>query len=183
MYCSISQILLLCKTWRYCNKFDSSKSLVVCYWCVKIPRCGYIEYGLKHISFYVQKEIVAMAMCYNPALVDDKPPKTKVFIAIHTYMITGATIILTPNMSQIETQNINMEKNHMYGKGSMKPKQTYELHIWYTLKHSSICESVQLCQVQLCKKEHKTKTKTKWKEKHNRHNLKMIFIVRHIKSM
>ena len=35
---------------------------------------------------------------------------TKVFIAIHTYMITGATIILTPNMSQIETQNTNLEK-------------------------------------------------------------------------
>ena len=64
-------------------------------------------------------------------------------------------------MSQIETQNTNMEKNHMYGKGSMKPKQAYELHIWYTLKHSSICESVQLCQVQLCKKDNKTKTKTK----------------------
>ena len=76
-------------------------------------------------------------------------------------MITGATIILTPNMSQIETKNTNMEKNHMYGKGSMKPKQAYALHIWYTLKHSSICESVQLCQVQLCKKENKTKTKSK----------------------
>ena len=28
---------------------------------------------LKHISFYVQKRVVAMGMCYNPALVRDKP--------------------------------------------------------------------------------------------------------------
>ena len=31
-------------------------------------------HGLKHIiKFYVQKRVVAMGMCYNPALVRDKP--------------------------------------------------------------------------------------------------------------
>ena len=32
-----------------------------------------MEHGLKQISFYVQKRIVAMARCYVPALVHDKP--------------------------------------------------------------------------------------------------------------
>ena len=73
LYINISQILLLYKMWRYSNKFDSPKSLGVCYWCVKIPQCGYMEQGLKQIAFYVQQHIVAMAMCYNPALVCDKP--------------------------------------------------------------------------------------------------------------
>ena len=73
MYSNISQIMLLYKTWRYYNKFDSPKSLGVCYWCVRIRQCGYMEHGLKHISFYVQKQIVAMGMCYNPALVRNKP--------------------------------------------------------------------------------------------------------------
>ena len=73
MYSNISQILLLYKTWRYDNQFDSPKSLGVCYWCVKIPQCGYMDHELKHISFYVQKRVVAMGMCYNPALVRNKP--------------------------------------------------------------------------------------------------------------
>ena len=37
LYSNISQILLLYKTWWYNNKFDSTKSLVVRYRCVKIP--------------------------------------------------------------------------------------------------------------------------------------------------
>ena len=57
----------------YYNKFVPSKSLGVCYWCVKIPQYGYLDHGLKHISFYVQKRVGAMGMCYNPALVGDKP--------------------------------------------------------------------------------------------------------------
>ena len=32
-----------------------------------------MEHGLKPISFYVQKHLVAMGMCYDPALVRDKP--------------------------------------------------------------------------------------------------------------
>ena len=39
----------------------------------QIPQCGYMEHELQQISFYVQKHIVAMAMCYNRALVHDKP--------------------------------------------------------------------------------------------------------------
>ena len=37
---SSSQILLLYKTWRYYNKFDSMKSLGLRYRYVKIPQCG-----------------------------------------------------------------------------------------------------------------------------------------------
>ena len=32
-----------------------------------------MEHGLNFLLFYVQKHIIAMAMCYNPALVLDKP--------------------------------------------------------------------------------------------------------------
>ena len=32
-----------------------------------------MEHGLKQILLYVQKHIVAMAMCYNPVQVRDKP--------------------------------------------------------------------------------------------------------------
>ena len=48
------QILLLYKMWWYYNKFDSTNSLAVCYWCVKVPQCGYMEHGLKLIMFYGQ---------------------------------------------------------------------------------------------------------------------------------
>ena len=47
MYSSISQILLLCKVLGYYNKFESMKSLGVCYWYVKMPRYGYVEFGLE----------------------------------------------------------------------------------------------------------------------------------------
>ena len=63
--------------WGYYNKFDSTKSLVVCYWCVKIPQCGYMGQGLRLIAFYVQKHIAALAAslpkCHNPLLVRNKP--------------------------------------------------------------------------------------------------------------
>ena len=31
------------------------KSLGVCYWYVNMPRCGWVEHGLKYITVYVQK--------------------------------------------------------------------------------------------------------------------------------
>ena len=46
---------------RYYNKIWLYKTIGVCYWCVKIPQWGYIEHGLKHITFD------------NPGLVRDKP--------------------------------------------------------------------------------------------------------------
>ena len=73
MYSNISQILLLYKTWGFHNKFDSTKSLGVYYWCVKIPQCRYMEHGLKYFTSYVQKHIAPLAMCYHPPLVRDKP--------------------------------------------------------------------------------------------------------------
>ena len=50
---NISQILLLCKTWGYYNKFDSTKSFGAYYWYVTISQCEYMKHGLKHITFYV----------------------------------------------------------------------------------------------------------------------------------
>ena len=72
LYSNISQILRLYKTWGYYNKFDSTKSLGVCYWCVKIPQYGYVGHGLRLITFYIQKHIAALAMCHNPPLFCDK---------------------------------------------------------------------------------------------------------------
>ena len=65
MYSNIWQILLLNKTWWYYNKFDSTKSLGVHYWCVKIPQCGYMEHGLKYITFYVQWTYNTLHSCHN----------------------------------------------------------------------------------------------------------------------
>ena len=61
------------KTWGYYNNFDSMRSLGVCYWCVKIPQCGYMEHGIKDIAFYVQKHITPCTVCHNFSLVCDKP--------------------------------------------------------------------------------------------------------------
>ena len=65
LYSNISQILLLYKTWRYHNKFDSTKSLGLHYRCVKIPQCGYMEHGLKDIVFYVQSTYNTLRSCHN----------------------------------------------------------------------------------------------------------------------
>ena len=73
LYSDISQILLLYETWEYYNKFDSTKSLRVCYWYVKISQCGKMEHGLEYIMFYVEKHIAPLAVCCGPLLVHDKP--------------------------------------------------------------------------------------------------------------
>ena len=67
LYSNISQILLLYKTWGYHNEFESTKSLRVYNWYVKIPQCGYMEHGLKYtcIATYVQKPIAPSAILYN----------------------------------------------------------------------------------------------------------------------
>ena len=42
------------------------KSMGAYYWYVKIPQCGYMEYGLKYIAFYVQKHIYnTLHSCHN----------------------------------------------------------------------------------------------------------------------
>ena len=80
LYSNISQILLLYDTSGYHNKFDSTKSLGVCYWCVKIPQCRCMEHGSKYITFYVQKHIAHLAMCCDPPLVRDKPLGAPAFV-------------------------------------------------------------------------------------------------------
>ena len=86
LYSIISQILLLYKIWWYYNKFDSRKSFGICYWYVKIPQCGYMENGLKHITFYVQKHIAALARCYTPGLVCDTPLKAPASVKLVYYL-------------------------------------------------------------------------------------------------
>ena len=79
-YSNIFQILLLYNTRAYYNKFESMDSLGVYYCCVKIPQCGYMEHGLTSITFYVQKHIPPLVMCYNPPLVRDKPLGAPAFV-------------------------------------------------------------------------------------------------------
>ena len=42
------------------------KSLGVCYWYVKMPGCGYVEYGYEYFSFYIQKHVAHLAACSGP---------------------------------------------------------------------------------------------------------------------
>ena len=58
---------------RYYHKIDSMKSMGVCYWCVKIPQCWYMEHGLKDIAFYFQKHITPCTVVITSLLVRDKP--------------------------------------------------------------------------------------------------------------
>ena len=94
MHSNISQILLLYETWRYYNKFDSTKSLGVRYRCVKIPQCGKMEHGLRYIAFYVQKHITPGTVVITSLLFRDKlqeaPASVKrVYLNDVTYSIVG----------------------------------------------------------------------------------------------
>ena len=55
------------------NKFDSKKSLGVCYWHVKLTQRGYMEHGLAYITFYVQKHMTLLGVCCGLPLVSDNP--------------------------------------------------------------------------------------------------------------
>ena len=65
----------------------TTKSLGVYYWYVKIPRCGYIEHGLKDVAFYVQKHIEPWAVCYTPLLVLYMPLGAHTFVKL-IYWVT-----------------------------------------------------------------------------------------------
>ena len=41
-----------------------------------------MEHGLKYITFYVQKHIAPLAMCYNLPLVRDKPLAAPIFVRL-----------------------------------------------------------------------------------------------------
>ena len=85
MYINISQIFLLHKTWWYYNKMDSTKSLGVGCWCVKIAQCGYMEHDLRHVTFYVQKQISALSMFCNSTLVCNKPLGAPAYVKLVTF--------------------------------------------------------------------------------------------------
>ena len=64
----------------YHNQFDFMKSLELYYWYINLPQCGYVEHGLKYITFYVQKHIAPLAICCNLPLVRDKPLGASAFV-------------------------------------------------------------------------------------------------------
>ena len=47
-----------------------------------------MEHALKYITFYVEKHIAHLAMCYNPMLVRDKPLEAPKFVKL-VYIIPG----------------------------------------------------------------------------------------------
>ena len=55
--------------WWYNNKSDSMISMKSLGYGTDVSK----YHGLKHIMCYVQKHTAALVMCYNPALVRDKP--------------------------------------------------------------------------------------------------------------
>ena len=89
LYSNISQILLLYKTWGNYNKFDSMKSLGVCYWYVKIPQCGYMGHALQLIRFYVKKRIAALGGCHNLPLVHDTPLGAPASVKLVYWLLLG----------------------------------------------------------------------------------------------
>ena len=58
------------------------RSLGVCYWYVKMPQCGCMEYGLEYITFYVQKPMASFAACFGALLVRDKLLGVPVFVRL-----------------------------------------------------------------------------------------------------
>ena len=76
---------MLCKLWGYYNKFDSMKSLGVCYWYVKMSRCGCVEHGLENITVYVQGYITHLAACSGRLLVRDGPLGVPEFVKLAYY--------------------------------------------------------------------------------------------------
>ena len=60
----------------------------VCYWCVNIPQCGYMEHGFKDIAFRVKKHIAPRAVCYNFSLVHNKPLGAPAYVKlVYDYFI------------------------------------------------------------------------------------------------
>ena len=60
-------------------------------WCVIIPQCWYMEHGLKYITFYFQKHIAPLTMCYNPLLVCNKLLGAPAFVKLVYCWYTGDT--------------------------------------------------------------------------------------------
>ena len=69
----------------YWNKFDSMKSLGVCYWYVKIPQCTYLKHGLEYITFYVQNIWHLWQSVLVAPLVHEKPLGAPTFVRLSYY--------------------------------------------------------------------------------------------------
>ena len=78
------------------------KSLRVCYWNVKMLRCGCVEHGLEYIMFYVKKHIAPLAVCPSTPLVRDKPLGELPFVKLYSSLIIPSIIIIQKFGSQIE---------------------------------------------------------------------------------
>ena len=65
------------------------KSLGACYWLVKTPQWGYMEHGLRYITFYVQIHMAPLAVCSGPHLDRNKPLGAPAFVRLVYCCIPG----------------------------------------------------------------------------------------------
>ena len=100
LYSNMSQILLLYKTWGYYNKFESMKSLGVCYQYIKMPRCGCVEHGLRYNTLYVWNHRVPLAVCSAP-LVRDGPLGVPEFLWLVFLSRFNMSTSKTPHMGTV----------------------------------------------------------------------------------
>ena len=69
-----------CRNTKY-NKIDSMKYLGVYYRYVKMPRCGYLEHGLKY-NVLCSKPYSPVSACSGHALVGDRPLEAPAFVKL-----------------------------------------------------------------------------------------------------
>ena len=140
MYSNISQILLLYKMWGYHNKFDSTKSLRICYWCVKIPQCGYMGHGLKLITFYVKKHIAGLARCHNPSLVRDNPLGAPASVKMIYTM--PADVLVTLAIDPKSQNILSQASEELSTKGSLLSTEISQPTIEFSLGHGKVITSI-----------------------------------------
>ena len=75
-----------------------------------------MDHGLKHISFYVQKHIRSMSMCYNPALVRDKPlgAPTSVKLVIYLERCPNFAVFLNVSKGSIRKSVSDIRKSYEF---------------------------------------------------------------------
>ena len=91
----------------------------------------HMEHGSKHITFYVQKHIASLAMCYNPPLVRDKSIGAPVFVKL-VYLTGGFVAVLPRCLSNLMDRHLG---NHYPAHNEVFPH--YRSFVW-GIHHSPV---------------------------------------------
>ena len=107
----VQNVVVLQQMWLY-------EIIGVCYWCVKIPQRGYMEYGLKHITLNVLKHIAVLVRYYNPGLVRDKPLGAPHLwngcIARHSILTEPSWVIMYGDSNHEEIRSVTLYSRRRY---------------------------------------------------------------------